>query len=618
MVNITIKNTLPVQENFWGNGAIYHGFASMVDDAGRNYNQELCDIEANRAADMKLKIVRSFYGAYAFEPETNTWNWENERMQGFYSWLKRMKDRNITVALNIGWWSGSDLIGSGGSTYGALKSDTFEASLIKYGNWVSESIHQIVEVHGFTNVKIVVVFTEPQHNYDIWLKELKAAHNALVRDKRRHLVKLMGPNEAGGGFANMVKWAAENAYEYLDIYSAHHYQLTDNLPEKYKGTGICSPMAKVPGGRVVQTVKLEKNTNYTMKMVAAIESADILHVSGNILFGAFDTSFGCVLAGGQPTSRISLNSVKILDPAEMSDEYKEYSFSFNSADHDEAYICFFYDIKRQLVGAPTFNGIGFPECQLYVDSMHLFKEGCNENIIKNPEFKNGYEYWECESAGGSSDAYYDWYSWGKNGVKNTPKDKPFVFDEYNTLFSRDNSRPEHGAQICNAAIALMNSGVTASLLWTVFDQQWPNDHHSNDDSFVDGDHRCGTMPTLTRSLVPYRSYYAFSLLSRFTGGEGSKVYEAIGGDNIQATMNTFEDGNATIVIVNTKPSDDEFIMKFEVPVNLKMYKYLFNPKSVVCDENAKPIEHSGFERITTSLKGEIPSYGVIVYTTYSS
>ncbi len=617
MANITIKNTVPVQENFLGNGAIYHGFASMPDSLGRNYSDELCDTEADRAANMKLKIARTFYGAYAWEPDTKTWNWENERMQGFYAWLKRMKERNITVAINIGWWSGSDLSGENGSTYGALMSDTIEESLIKYGDWVSESIHQIVEVHGFTNVKIVVIFTEPQHDYNLWLEELKAAHNALKRDNRRHLVKLMGPNEAGEGVAKMVKWAAKNAFEYLDIYSSHYYQLAADLPQKFKRTGICSPMAKVPGGRVVQTVKLEKNTNYTMKMVAALQSTDLLHVSGNILFGAFDTSFPCVLAGGQPTSRISLNSVKMLDPAEMTEEYKEYSFTFNSGDHEDAYICFFYDVRRPLLGDQTFNGIGFPECELYVDSMHLYKEGTDENIIKNPEFAEGYKHWVCQSAGGQIDAYYDWYQWGKNGVNNTPVGKPYIFDEYNTLFSRDNSRSEHGVQICNAAVALMNSGVAGSLLWSLFDQQWPNSNHSNDDSFVEGDHRCGTAPTLTRSLIPYKSFYAFSLLSRYTGGEGSKVYEGFGENNVNCTMNVMPDGNVTIVVVNSKDTDDEFELKFENSLDLNLYKYRFDPNTIICDEIAKPIVHSGCDIAQEVIKGKIPAYGMLVYTTYA-
>lgn len=613
---LKIKNKVPIQENFIGNGAIYHGFAAMPDNAGRTYSEDLCDMEADRAADMKLKLARTYYGAYAYEPETDSWNWENERMTAFYAWLKRMKDRNIDVAINIGWWSVSDLTAEDGSACGTLRSPTWEEALEKYGNWVSESVHQIIEVHGFTNVKIVVLFTEPQHDYEGWLDEVRAAHNALVRDNRRHLVKLMGPNEAGDGLAKMVAWAGEHAKEYIDIYSSHTYQQVKDLPPKYRRTGACSPMATVPGGRVVQTVKLERNTDYTMKMVAAFHSSDPLHVSGYILYGAFETSYGHVLAGGDPTTRLTSGSVKMLDPSLMPDEYTEYSFHFNSGEHDEAYICFFYDVRRPSSDERTFNGLGMPTSELYVDSMHLYKTGSSENILVNPEFTNGYEGWNSICAGGTTDAYYDWYQWGKNGILNTPEGMPFIFDEYNMSFEKDHTTVYNGANICNAAVALMNSGVAGSLLWTVFDQQWPNAHHTNDDSFVDGDHRCGTMPVLTRSLVPYRSFYAFTLLSRYTGGAGSKVYEGIGANNMHCTMNTLPDGTISIIVVNNKAIEDELILIFEKNVDVTLRRHLFDPNILEPSKAPTPIAVDKiFENIANQFTDTLPPYGMAVYTT---
>ncbi len=614
MQNLTLKNTVPVCTNFLGNCAVYHGFANMPDDAERTYTEELCEIEADRAGNMKLKIARTFYGAYAWEPETDTWDWENERMTCYYKWLERMQKRGVTVAMNIGWWSGSDLTG-GGSTYGALKADTWEESLEKYGNWVSESVHQIVEVHGFTNVKYIVIFTEPQHDYEMWLSECKAAHQALVRDGRRHLVKFIGPNEAGED-GNMVRFAAEHAGDMIDVYSCHQYQTAADLPDKYRRTGRCSPMATVPGGRVQQTVRLEKHTDYTMKLVAAFHSSDPLHVSGNILYGAFDPSFGCVIAGSDPTGRISQNSVKMLDPAEMPDEYREYSFTFHSGEHDEAYICFFYDVKRPDIGSRSFNGVGMPISELYVDSMHLYKAGSEENLLVNPQFEEGYKGWTAICAGGSMDAYYEWYDWGKRGVAATPEGKPFLFDEYNTLFDRDNSRLAHGANICLIATALMNAGVSGSSLWTVFDQQWPCAHHSNNDSFVDGDHRCGTMPVLTRSLIPYPSFYAFSLLSRYTGGEGSVVYEGVGGTNLHTTMNVLPDGNVTVVVVNNKPREDAFELTFEQPLGKTLHRHLFDPATLVPDETATlPGIDKTFTDVAETMADTMPAYGVAIYTT---
>ncbi len=614
MQKVNLKNIFPVQTNFIGNGAVYHGFAGMPDDAGRVYTAEQCELEADRIANMKLKITRTYYGAYAWEPETKTWNWENDRMKAFYTWLGRMKDRGISVALNIGWWSGADINGSSGSTYGAMLADTLEERLQNYGNWVSESLHQMIELRGFTNIKVVVLFTEPQTDYEMWLKEARAAHEALVRDNRRHLVKLMGPNAAGMD-SKMVQFAAEHAADILDIYSCHDYQMAEDLPMKYRRTGRCSPMATIPGGRVQQVVKLKKQTNYTMKMVAAFHSDDPLHVSGNILYGAFDTHYGCVLAGGDPTSRISQNSVKMLDPAEMPDEYKEYSFTFYSGEKEEAIICFFYDVKRQGGDNRTFDGLGHPISQLYVDSMHLYQEGSDQNLLVNPEFGEGYQGWEPVCAGGSMDAYYEWYRWGCTGIKAAPADKPFIFDEYNTTYSRDNSRLEHGANICLIAVALMNSGVSGSLLWTAIDQQWPNWHIYNDDAFYDGEHRCGTMPVLNKTLVPHTSYYAFSLLSRYTGGEGSVVYEGVGGNNLHATMNVLPDGTVTVVVVNNKPAADDFVLTFEKELGVLLHRHLFDPNTLVPDETARMIPADKTVEIRDRLEDAIPAYGVAVYTT---
>ena len=49
MNNLVIKNSKPIQENFLGFNAVYHGFAGMKDKDGRNFSEELCDLEADRA-----------------------------------------------------------------------------------------------------------------------------------------------------------------------------------------------------------------------------------------------------------------------------------------------------------------------------------------------------------------------------------------------------------------------------------------------------------------------------------------------------------------------------------------------------------------------------------------
>ena len=229
MQNLRINNVKPVQEDFWGNGAIYHGYAGMPDDAGRVYTEEQCIIEAERAVKMKLKIARTMYKWWAWDEKTNTWDWDNEIMTVFYKWLQRMKDGGVTVALNTGWCSPGDINSSSWNGKSPFTVEgNWEQSVKNYGDWVSETVKQLIIKRGFTNIKIFVMFTEPQRasgalppeksTYDCWFDAIQAAHNALVRDGLRDKVKLMGPNEGSTVTSEMLHWAAEHANDYLDIY----------------------------------------------------------------------------------------------------------------------------------------------------------------------------------------------------------------------------------------------------------------------------------------------------------------------------------------------------------------------------------------------------------------
>ena len=84
MSNLKINNTISVQNDFQGNGAIYHGYAGMPDDCGRGYTDEQCEIEAERAGKMKLKIARTMYKWWAWDKTTNTWDWDNSIMTALY------------------------------------------------------------------------------------------------------------------------------------------------------------------------------------------------------------------------------------------------------------------------------------------------------------------------------------------------------------------------------------------------------------------------------------------------------------------------------------------------------------------------------------------------------
>ena len=162
----------------------------------------------------------------------------------------------------------------------------------------------------------------------------------------------------------------------------------------------------------------------------------------------------------------------------------------------------------------------------------------------------------------------------------------------------------------------MNAGAQSSLLWTVFDQLWPNHHGTNADSFVEGDQRCGVMPNLKRTLVPRKSYYAFSMISRYVTAFGTRVYEGFGNNGLNATMSVSKEGDITVVVVNCKETPDEFTINFENAINTDLNRHSFDPAVCVPDENAEIIgTDKVFKNVETKLEDTIAPYGVKVYTT---
>ena len=617
MKELRIANINPVQENFLGNGAVYHGYAGMPDDAGRIYTEEHCIIEAKRATDMKLKIARTFYKWWAWDSKNNIWDWDNEIMTVFYKWLQRMKDGGVTVALNTGWCSPGDINSTWWNAPSpfAVEGD-WEQSKKNYGDWVSETVKQLIIKRGFTNIKIFVMFTEPQrysgvfpekHPYDCWLEGVEAAHNALIRDGLRDKIKLMGPNEGSTTTSDMLHWLAERANNFIDIYSSHAYQFVEPTPEKYLSSGKRAVAMGVAGCRFCKTITLKPETDYIIKANILANFLEPASADSHIFYGVFrDDGENDVhaLVGNGPSSPAADGSTYAINLSEFKEgEYKEFTLEFNSGKAKSGVLGVFHDIKT---ASTSF-------CDYFA-----LKEAKNGNVVEILD-NNSFDSWNLISAiEAKSDAYYDWYSWAKTGIRYVPDNKPYCFDEYNSLYDRDYSRDNHGADICLAAIALMNSGCQFSLLWTLFDQQWPYNHTTNEDSYVDGDHRCGVMPVLRRSLIPHKSYYAFSLISKYVDGDGTKVYEGFGGNCLHTTMSVSKNGDITVVVVNNKSIDDEFTILFDKTLDgVNFNRHLFNPATCVPDEKAEILgADKFFKNITDSLNDTVPPYGVIVYTTH--
>ena len=618
MYGIIIKNKLPVQENFRGNGAVYHGYAGLPDERGRIYGKELCELELKRVADMKLKIARTFYNWYAYDKKTGEWDWNNPTLTAFYRWLEGLKNIGTEVMLSIGWWLPKDLVK--GNFLGAspfyVEGD-WDATVLNYAKWVSEEVHQLIELRGFTNIKYLVLFTEPnnpsntpeaplKHQYELWKDCAEAVDKQLKTDGRRHLVKLMGPNVASREKFNsdMLNWVLKNASDCLDVISAHSYQQTRRVNPKYIKSGLAAASFSRAGGRLTQTAELQGGKDYTLTvelMGKMPDGSPISEIEHSVKLGAFKyegkTDIWAADGSGL-AAPLTEGSVTDIFPTEITTDYKKFSLSFKAEADCKTNVGFFYDFTDNI--------------EFYLDNVCLTAKGENKNLLKNGNFYDLFNDWEALFAGGVPYYYLQWKN-SADKCRNLVPNKEFCYDEYNTAFDLDRSRKEHGMEICSAAVAFMNAGLEFSLLWTLFDQQWPNNDCTNADGFVDGDHRWGTMPLLTRSLTPYPSYYAFSLISRYVDRD-VKIYEGVSNGAVCATMAENKQGEITVIAVNGSEFSVEFKIEFEKEINKELFRHLFDPNTLIPDEKAEIIKADKVFYIANSFSDTLPPYGVAVYT----
>lgn len=229
---------------FLGVNGTYHGFCYMPFQTGLGMTDADATRELDRVAGMGLRLARTWYrpdwacGASL----TNRFDWESVEMRAFYRWLEAMRERGVKVALQAAWWCSKD-------TYLGHDSPEPARDLPRFAEWVSESLGELIEKRGFTNITHLVLFTEPV-NYSSGLlpagqtqtqyygSVIRAIHNRLVADNRRHLVRTVGPNSGSTTQAYWVDTAVRDYDKEIDVLSWHSYNGDDygtNPPLEYAG-----------------------------------------------------------------------------------------------------------------------------------------------------------------------------------------------------------------------------------------------------------------------------------------------------------------------------------------------------------------------------------------------
>lgn len=225
-----------------------------------------------------------------------------------------------------------------------------------------------------------------------------------------------------------------------------------------------------------------------------------------------------------------------------------------------------------------------------------------------------------------SATYYADYYWRERAAyAKEMTGKPFWIDEFNI---RDYSKsqwigdatkePLHAVQHAAILSQAMDMGIQNLILWTVADQQWPNNVSYSNDGFVNGVQCHGVLPSLFETSIPKVSYYGISLLTKYFG-EG-KIFKTTS-DGVYAACQQGNDGNWTIMAVNLNYFESEDVtFNFEKSLGGKtFYRHIYNSTTQVATAAAKLIGADKKIKISgTSLNDIIPPCSFAIYTTIDS
>lgn len=634
-----IKNAVPIQENFLGLNAVYHGYQSLYDSSGRQLTEELCELEADRAKDLNLKIARTFYKWYSYDFENNCWDFENSYdFNRFCDWMQRMKDRGIQVGINAGWINVGDVFNVGWNAPSPFNTDNIWANCVdRYADWVAESVHQLVEVRGFDNLKYLFMFTEPGIWHSRWITDPNAKINGIeawcqcVRavDKKlkernlRKYVKLVGANEGNGLDPLILKWFAENEPNIVDIYSSHYY-LTHLYPyENEELPGNCKHIfgGDFPGARIQQRVKLKPSSEYEFSFFAKLKAQNPKKLSGYAIYGAFkigEKDKGLIQSGDQPTNRLGRYTTAMREASRFADKWEKITLNFKTEDDTQnAAVGIFFDAKEENFYSILTTGFSLKEKGSEVE---LIKDGELLGFDDYEVYPEIYKEVKCDPY----DVLTDYIN---TCLSYVPKGKEFWWDEFNIINEAcwtkpvpspvlpDKESTEFGTLLGVTSIAFLNSGIQSPWAWTLFDQQWPCNHSDGKDRFEDGIHKHGVMPYLRLSKVPYPSYFARRVMCLVGGGEGTKVYKGECDRFIKTTMTESADGDITLLIANQGESEKTFTLNFERDIDRTLYRYSFDPATVVCEEDIPPLKNDGSVEVKNSFTVKLQPGEVVAYHT---
>ncbi len=500
---LTIKNgSAPVQDNFLGFGAVYHGFGLMKNSLGYDHTERSLNAELDVAEKSGITIARtSFFWNWCWQGSGNNMTYDlsddkenNYSMWAFYSWCREMQDRGIELQLN------------GTGTHRKLYETYWHNGKYETNNITEGPFFCLTSTGEYDRQATFNKYTD-------FIVALYKQLNAL-------------------GIKNAKYFATETEPGF--------YYWADGTEEEYHAKA-----------KEVALELLEVNNMLSQKF----KDADMRQ------------------------------NIKLVGPNEAN----------NTGNNDESLLIkYVYELDTE-------KSYDYYSSHTYITS-------------KSDPFYSSY------------DGFTTAFTHKLNAV-NGDKDK-FIIDEFNFKVGStvaeindfyDNNEYA-GSHIGQMSVALLNMGIKASYIWALFDQQYPEQVGTGGE-FVDGVQICGILPNFQKTTTPSKGYYAFSLINKYMGVSGSKIYGCDYGDygpmdSVYTAMVEMPDGNISILVVNGNVMAANVTVNLEKALGKTLYKHEYNPIKITPSEEASVIPASAkITNVESTFKDVIPAMGVTVYTT---
>lgn len=267
----------PIMTNYLGaSGTVYHSSAFVTDTYGRNYTEEMREIELTRLKNSGIKYTRCYFRAkWVWDPYNKKFDFNTQPFNEFVEYCKALDKKGIQVCFNAGWYikdvyAIQDVNGNNigynytqgmnqeqsppyifgmepgvdnyfgeldGYNFSGLTDDQVRLRKIgiRSGNLYKEVI-KALRKKGVTNCRNVYVYTEPAkwktESYgqrDLapdYIQVLTGYRQAFKRGGDMNNVNMIGPDQSyTDGTQLLTDCLREEAKgnKLFDIYSTHHY-----------------------------------------------------------------------------------------------------------------------------------------------------------------------------------------------------------------------------------------------------------------------------------------------------------------------------------------------------------------------------------------------------------